>query len=178
MVWPFLMGGSALLFVASALVGNGWALRSSLIILAGLIAVRAKKFVFMDENLSFVVGASIWVIAAVAIPRQVVYNERQSFRASSQISLFLIASGLCSLWARLTDAPRAFGSPPYVTADLLLIAAMLVIGWQIRDDILSGIRSLGLGDWMRGFGSVGRDTVSSDTMGGKEDWPQKVGRHG
>lgn len=169
MVWPFLMGGSALLLVASSVVGNGWATRSSLVILAGLLAVRAKNFIFIGSDLSFVVGASIWVICAVAIPRQVVYNGRQVMAPSSQISLLLVAVGLCSMWARVVNAPRVFGSPPYVVADLLLVAAMLVIGWQIRDDILGRIRSLGYrysGICRRGFNSV--STISDKGLSQEE----------
>jgi hypothetical protein len=142
-VWPFLLGASGITLGASLFSGHKWAARVMLAMTIALLAVRVKVAVFQDNQFLFVVDAAIWVIAAGAIPRQIAFNVTQTMLQLTVIRALFIASGLCSFWARIVDAPRVMWSAPYTTADLCLIVAMLIVWGSIGRDVLGRIRDMG-----------------------------------
>lgn len=141
MVWPFLMGFSALLCVGS-IWAREWRF-SALVILIAYSAMQFKKVTYDGDEWAFVVSAAIWICAAAAIQRQIVYASTQMRKCLTCISGFLASAGLCYFWAKLTSAPREFGSLPYLVADLAVIAAMLIIGRSICAGIYTGNWFLG-----------------------------------
>jgi len=94
-----------------------------------------------------VIFAGMWVSIATSIP---VGNDRQLI-PSIAIKLLILGAALCSLWGRLSDYYMHVGSLPYATADALVIAAMLLIGWSLRHDVIDRISELS----HRRFGMVG-----------------------
>lgn len=163
-VWPFLMGGAAVLLSASLFARNDWATRASMIVLSAYVLTQAKKTVFADDDLAFVVTAAIWVVASGAIPRQLGSNLTQNMVRVAAIRVCMAVSGLCYFWARIIDAPRVFGSAPYLTADLLLIAAMLLIGGVIGGDVIDRMRILA----RNVFGSRGGHIHSHSSIDGSD----------
>lgn len=130
-VWVFLWGMTLLLMAASFAVGNQWATRTCGAIFAAYVAVRVVDGFPISGELILLIFAAIWVTASCFVP----LGGSGDKMAPLFVRAFMALSGACYLWARLTDAPRVFGSPPYVASDMLLIAAMLLIGWTLRHDI-------------------------------------------
>jgi len=116
MVWPFLMGSTAALLAVSLVLRERAAVWVAGIMLAAYAAVQARKLLF-DAPHDLVISAAIWITAGGLVAR---HN-----RAAGAL---LAASGLCYLWARVTDAPRVFGSAPFVASDLLAVAALGMVG--------------------------------------------------
>lgn len=171
MVWPFLMAFSALITVAAWLVGNGNAARCAFVILLGLSAIRVALALPVSHSYDILLISAIWVVMAALIPRQVAGGDTTTLI----VRVFLVMNGMTGLWAKLTDAPRVFGSAPYVAGDLLLIAAMLLIGWSLRHDVahrlsdigsgirgLGGNRSIGHGRYSHGWGDLARHSESEE----------------
>ena len=136
-VWALLWGLTSLLLAASALVGNRWATRTSAVILASYVLVRVIYAFPISSDLQILNVAALWVVASCFVP----LGGTGDKLAPLFVRAFMALSGACYLWARLTDAPRVFGSPPYVASDLLLIAAMLLIGWTLRHDIQRAVEN-------------------------------------
>lgn len=120
-VWPFLMAGAATGLVAALIARDrDYAVAFGLMLLA-YAAMRANVFAGWSVEVNLP-AAVIWGLCAGAI------------RASTQLRVFpnlLGAIPACYLWAEVTAAPLAFGSAPYVLADLAAIAAMIGGGWGI-----------------------------------------------
>lgn len=142
-VWPFLIIAAMLLMLASVWVKRDWEALTMAVLSIALAAMQLKKLIFGGDDLAFVVSAVIWVIASGAIPRQLGSNLTQNMLKVFAIRACYASSGLCYFWARIIDAPRVFGSAPYLTADLLLIAAMLLIGGFISGDVIGRVKHLG-----------------------------------
>jgi len=122
------------------------------IVFGAYLMMQAKKAIFSDDSLAFAVAAAIWIISAGAIQRQLRYNPTQMHRKLTGISALLTAAGLCYFWARVTGAPREFGSLPFLISDLAVIAAMLIIGREIGAVIINRIRVLDGALFGRGSG--------------------------
>jgi hypothetical protein len=150
MVWPFLMGLAVSMAALSYWLGNGHFVRSALIILAGLVSIRFYDAFPISSDLLILLISATWIVAASAIPR-VTATQSQFWRHILFIRSFLALNGLTGLWARVTDAPRVVGSLPYMSGDILLIAAMLLIGWSLRHEFIGRLSELSA----RGRGMVG-----------------------
>jgi hypothetical protein len=132
-VWTILWGMSLSLMAASFWVGSAWAARTASAIFAAYVAVRIVDGFPISGELQILCFAAIWVIASCFVPLGGAGDNVSPLIVRACMAL----AGACYLWARLTGAPRVFGSAPYVVSDLLLIAAMLLIGWPLRHDIRS-----------------------------------------
>lgn len=150
MVWPFLMLFSALLAAVSGWLRDGLFFRCAIAILAGLVGSRLFNQVPISSDLQILLISANWIVAASAIPR-VTATQSQFWRHILFIRSFLALNGLTGLWARVTDAPRVVGSLPYMSGDILLIAAMLLIGWSLRHEFIGRLSELSA----RGRGMVG-----------------------
>ena len=115
MIWPYMMGGAALVVALSALAGLS--LRVPLAILGAYVAGRLID-AGLPVPLSLLAFAALWVAVGG-------YAARQGLPISGGL---LIACGLCYLWARFTGAPHVVGSLPFVVSDILAGVAMLLIG--------------------------------------------------
>lgn len=135
MVWPFLMGGAAVLAVTSLVLGNGQSLRSASLMLSGFIVARLIMNLPISGEYLDVLFSAMWVTVALSMPLGPTYDMIPSIAAKAAV----LGCALCSLWGRLAKAEMYFGSPPYMTADILLGAAMLLIGWSLRHDIIDRI---------------------------------------
>lgn len=138
MVWPFLMGGAAVLTVTSILVGSGHSLRASGAMLCGFVVARIiMNFPISGEYLD-VMFSAMWVTVALSMP----IGPSSEMFPSVVAKVAVFGCALCSLWGRLVDADMYFGSPPYMAADTLLIVAMILIGWTLRHDVVDRISEL------------------------------------
>ncbi len=181
MVWPFLMAFSALITVIAWLVGNGNAARCAFVILLGISAIRVALALPVSHSYDILLISAIWVVMAALIPRQVAGGDTTSLI----VRVFLVMNGMTGLWAKVTDAPRVFGSAPYVAGDLLLIAAMLLIGWSLRHDVSHRLSDIGNGihsvvgnhSVRRGGPARGGDDLARDSEG-KAAYPQEVSENG
>ncbi len=151
MVWPFLMGGAAVLTVTSILVGSGHSLRASSAMLCGFVVARIiMNFPISGEYLD-VMFSAIWVTVALSMP----IGPSSEMFPSVVAKVAVFGCALCSLWGRLVDADMYFGSPPYMAADTLLIVAMAIIGWSLRHDVIGRISEFG----NREHGMVGNSAL-------------------
>ena len=163
MVWPFLMGGATVLVGASWAVGNGHALKCSALILSGFVGARVILAPPINSEYLDVIFAAMWVVIATSLP--IAYDNR--LVPSVVIKLLIAGAALCSLWGRLSHYNMHFGSLPYATADLLVIAAMLWIGWSLRHDVINRVSEF----FDRGSGVVGDTAFYSR---GPVDYPQSL----
>ena len=184
-VWPFLVGLAVAVFALSAVAKNEWATRTMLVILIAYAGVQAGKNLPINSEYLPVIYSGIWVIAFGAIPRHIDGNMTLIVSGVPVSKVFIGLAALCYLWARITKAPPAFGSPPYVASDLLLIAAMLLIGWSVRHDFIDRLSNIG----NRAFGLVADSSIGhiryGDSAGyvssSKASWqvpPTKVAQDG
>lgn len=181
MVWPFLMGGAATICATSWLVGNGHAFKCSGLILVGFLGARIIMALPINSEYLDVIFAAMWVSIAVSIP----VGRDELFWGSVAIKVLVFGAALCSLWGRLSHYYMHVGSLPYATADILVIAAMLLIGWSLRHDITdklsqfsNGTHGLGGNSAIRSSGPVAysKDGQASKTS---EALPaSKVRAHG
>ena len=126
LVWPFLMGLSALILALAIFSRNAPAVKVAGVILAAYLAGRLVKALGIEYQVA--AFALIWLCAAIG-----------AFVADARrygISLILLGVSLCYVWARVTVAPWVFGSPPFVLSDLLAVLAMLVLGAGLRQDVI------------------------------------------
>ena len=131
-VWPYLMGGAAVTVAASAFAGNSAGLRSSALILAGFLGARVIMASPISGEYRDVVFAAMWVAVASFIP----IAGYGSIATADCVKAAVLICALCSLWGRLTEYTMTLWSPPYMTADLMLILAMLYIWWGIWHDVV------------------------------------------
>lgn len=161
MIWPWLMGFSALVTVGALIARDTWAAKTGAIVFCAYALMQVKKMVFPDHELAFVVSAAIWVIAAGAIPRQ---NGANVFEIRSLLALV----GLCYFWGRLMGEAAALGSTPHVVSDLLAIVAMVLIGSNfvlgLVDKLVDGASDMGLAsDRSRGAYRVSDNSPMQET---------------
>lgn len=147
-----LSGLAAVLLAGSLIARASWAARFFSIILGAYVATHYVKFSLPNNSELFpVVFAGIWVSASSlmwSVVRDCPNPAKRRFLFSKS---FISLSGICYFWADISNAPRAFGSPPYVLADVLAIAAMITIGWSLRDEFIGRLSELS----SRGRGMVG-----------------------
>ena len=84
------------------------------------ITVKAMSGVFGSHDIYLAVSALIWAVTAATVFRL----------GSTTASGIMILSVLCYFWANLTGAPRVVGSIPFVASDVLMVIAMVGIGWN------------------------------------------------
>lgn len=130
---------ASLLAGASLAVGSGFSLRCALAVFLGLSLVRVVLIFPVPESYDILLISAIWVIVASLIPRKVVCGDWEAKKTALLIRVLIVLNGATGLWAKLVDAPRTVGSLPYLAGDLLLISAMLLIGWSLRNDFICGI---------------------------------------
>lgn len=147
-VWSVLWGMSLALLAASYFAGSAWAARTSIAIFGAYVAVRIFDNLPISGELQIRCFAAIWVAASCFVPLRGAGSRLQPYLIRA---LMTMAAG-CYVWARMTNAPREFGSPPFVASDTLMAAAMLLIGWTLRHDIRSAF-DVHSGSW-----SLGRDS--------------------
>lgn len=153
MVWPFLMGGSVAICAASLLVRDGRAFRVSALIFSGFMGARVIMNTPISGEYRDVVFAAMWVMVAMAFPHG--KNGIRDWLFTARMAV--LGCGLCSLWGRIGQYDMYFGSPPYMTADILLITAMLLTGWSLRNELVHRISNA----LSRIFGVVGDYSVRS-----------------
>lgn len=130
-------GLSLSMFALSAVFGAAWQLRTAGAILTAYLLVHAAKFSLpISKNGFDILFASIWVGCGMIVSAKAGGDKVTLYGVKSLMSL----TGLCYLWARMVDAPRVFGSPPYVLSDVFAVLAMLTIGWTLRDELTHWIR--------------------------------------
>lgn len=143
MIWPYLMGLSAVVTLVAALSRQMPLTKAAGAILAAYFAARILK-AGVPPEFQLVAFAALWVSVGGFVLRQC---------GLVVPALLLVVCSLCYLWARLTAAPWVVGSVPFVISDILAVAAMLWIGGAaahvlIRDGYLGGNsdrRGAGLG---------------------------------
>ncbi len=155
-VWAVLWGMSLSLTAASFYAGSAWAARTSVAIFGAYVTVRIFDNLPISGELQLLCFAAIWVGASCFVP----LGGSGDKVAPLLVRALMALAGACYLWARLTGAPRVFGSAPFVVSDLLLIAAMLLIGWTLRHDIRSAFVAY------RGSWSLGRDSLGGSIRSG------------
>lgn len=143
-VWPFLWGLSAVLALASHVAADKRATRALLVILAGYILTRTAHEVFGEQQIYLAIGALIWGSTAA-------WALRLKFTTCGGL---IALSALCYIWANSFDAPRVFGSLPFVASDVLMIAAMVGIGRNGLVSFWDGVCNL---DW-----SINRDSRNAN----------------
>ena len=74
-------------------------------------------------------GALIWAIAATAVYRL----------GHTTPSGIVVLSALCYFWAASSNAPQVVGSIPFVVSDILMVAAMVWIGFSGIRAFIGGI---------------------------------------
>lgn len=151
-VWPYLMGGAAATVAASAFAGSGWSVRTSALILCGLVGARIIHASPISGEYLDVVFAAMWVSLASFIP--IAGHGSLSTATCAKVAVLICA--LCSLWGRITEYTVKMWSPPYMTADLMLILAILCVWWGIRHDI-----AFRISDMADRGGDMGYDTAHS-----------------
>lgn len=124
MVWPYLWGLCASLTAVCIIARLDRAWRALACIMAAYVAYHALSYPFGAHDLYLSAGALIWVIAAHAVFRL----------GHTTPSGIVVLSALCYFWAASSNAPQVFGSIPFVVSDLLMVSAMVWIGF-------SGIRA-------------------------------------
>ena len=143
---------SAVLLAGALLAQASWAARFFAIVLSAYIVTHLAKFTLPNNSELFpVVFAGIWVSASSlmwSVVRDCPNPAKRRFLFSKS---FISLIGICYLWADISNAPRAFGSPPYVAADILAIAAMITVGWSLRHEFIGRLSELSA----RGRGMVG-----------------------
>lgn len=133
-VWPFLWGLCAFLALVSHVAADTRAARVLLAALAGYILMRLNGEIFGGQPIQLAIAALIWgSVAGVAL--------RLKFTTCGGL---MALSALCYLWANSFDAPRVFGSLPFVASDVLMIAAMVGIGRNGLVSFWDGICDLDL----------------------------------
>lgn len=144
--WPFLMAVSALVTLAGVFLRDKPARVVGFVSLAAYALVFLKKKAF-DPPFDLSISALIWVSAGVLVLSfsRIDYGKSRIYRRAGTL---LILAGLCYFWARLTNAPREFGSPPFATSDLLAVCAMLIGGKRAFLIIICRIRGLGHRGWI------------------------------
>lgn len=130
-VWVYLWGIALALLALSLLVGHRWATRTSAVILTCYVLVGRVDSLPISSELKDLAAAALWVVASGFVPLVGLGGGI----APLVVRSFMALSGSCYLWSRLAGAKPEFGSLPFVIADLLLIAAMMLIGWTLRHDI-------------------------------------------
>lgn len=151
-VWPFLWGLCAILALASHAADDTRAARALLVVLAGCILTRINHEIFGGQQIYLAIGALIWAsVAGLAL--------RLKFTTCGGL---MALSALCYLWANSFDAPRVFGSLPFVASDVLMIAAMVGIGRNGLVSFWDGICNL---DWgvNRDSNHAGHCRMAADT---------------
>lgn len=103
--------------VVSVIVSLRHDYRPAAAILLALVAMRFTGLLDYQERL--IASAVVWFVAASYIVNQC---------RASLVAFFVLASGLCYIWARLTLAPIEFMSLPFVVSDILCVAAMVFAG--------------------------------------------------
>lgn len=161
-VWPYMMSGAAVTIAASVIAGNSAGLKSSALILAGLLGARVIHASPISGEYLDVIFAAMWVSVASFIP----IAGYGSIATAACVKAAVLICALCSLWGRLTDYTVQMWSPPYMTADLMLILAMLCIWWGIRNELVDTFysfadrgRALGYDTGINGVGPM--DSVQS-----------------
>ena len=142
-VWPFLMGGSACLFVGGWLVGNGNAFRIGWVMLLAYVLMQLKKIGFAPEY-GNAVSMLIWCAAASFLASNALIN-RENYGISLiplMVAALLLLAGTCYLWAEIVGAKSGFLVPHALTSDLLAIAAMLIAGRGLGGQLLHHLRGL------------------------------------
>ena len=117
-VWPLLWGLCASLALASHVAVDKRAARALWVVLAGYVLTLGSHAVFGEQPIYLAIGALIWGSTAA-------WALRIKFTTCGGL---IALSALCYLWANSFDAPRVFGSLPFVASDVLMIAAMVGIG--------------------------------------------------
>ena len=136
-VWPLLWGLCASLALASHVAVDKRAARALWVVLAGYVLTLGSHAVFGEQPIYLAIGALIWgAVASLAL--------RLRFTTCGGL---IALSALCYLWANSFNAPRVFGSLPFVASDVLLVAAMVGIGRNGLAYIRDGIRDM---DWGNG----------------------------
>ena len=135
MIWPWLMGFAALAMVAASVVRDWWAVNAAALILLAFVGTRVSVALFYDSQFMLVVQAAIWLMVAVAIPRQ-------KGRKVAQVRGLIALSVACYPVARAAGIEPAIGAWPYVASDLLVIVAMIIIGWRGFVGFHGGVRDL------------------------------------
>ena len=134
---------SVLLLIASMLSGARWAVRLSAVIVSAYAVTHVAKFSLpLNSELFPLFFGAIWVSASSLMwlkPSDL--PSDMTMRAHLSKSLIAL-NGLCYFWANAVNAPREFGSPPYVTADVMAFVAMALIGWSLRHDVIDRISEL------------------------------------
>lgn len=116
-VWPYLMALAGVCLAVACIARDRALIGLSAVILAAYVLARAIK-TGLPADLHLIAFAVLWLSVAVvdAIRRQV----------DTKTSL-LAAVALCYLWAKMAASSWVYGSTPFVAADLLAIAVMLLI---------------------------------------------------
>ncbi|WP_456389068.1 hypothetical protein [Profundibacter sp.] len=99
------------------------------------IGTRVSVSLFTGSQFLLVVQAAIWLMIAVAIPRQRARNV-------AQVRGLIALSVACYPIAKALSIDPAVGAIPYVASDLLVIAALVIIGWRGFAFIHGRIRDL------------------------------------
>jgi len=155
---------SVLLLIASMLSGARWAVRLSAVIVSAYAVTHVAKLSLpLNSELFPLFFGAIWVSASSLMWLKP-SDLPSDMKIRAHLSKSLIAlNGLCYFWADAVNAPREFGSPPYVTSDVLAFVAMALIGWSLRHDVIDRIstsinRAIGLA-WRSAVRSVGSVVV-------------------
>jgi hypothetical protein len=127
-----------------------------------------KLHIPISRELKLLVFAAIWVSAAHFVPLGGTGDKTSALYVKALMAM----SGACYFWARVTDAPAVAGSPPFVSADVLLIAAMLLIGWTLRHDIHRFTADAGR-SWFVGRYHSGSSSGHGNPVSGAEIQAQK-----
>lgn len=161
-IWPYIMGGAAATVAASYVVGNAHAIQTSALILAGLLGARVIMASPISGEYRDVVFAAMWITVASFIQ----VTGYVSVSTMACVKAAIVVCALCSLWGRLTSYNMQIWSPPYMTADVMLILAIVLIGWGIRSDLVGTFysfadrgRALGYDTGINGVGPM--DSVQS-----------------
>jgi len=143
-VWPFLWAGAGLALVLALLSRDKRLISVACAICAALVAARVARLGLAEDDAKLALAAA-WVGAGATISKV--------WRADTTSGI-IVLSGLCYFWGRLSGAPIQFGQPPYVLADMLAGAAILLTCRGAADVIVTdGGRVVGGGGGRRGFGS-------------------------
>lgn len=154
MIWPYLWALCAVLCLMCWTTSQSAASRALCAILAAYVAVRVASGAFGDHGIYLALGALFWTATAATV-------YRTGFAASSGI---IMASALCYFWANLSGAPRVAGSAPFVASDVLMVIAMVWIGWHGVASFYGRALSLAFG----GAGSRPLSGSGSQAMASKE----------
>lgn len=131
-IWPYLWLTCGTLAGLCCLTSQRKATHALLAILSAYVAVRVAVTILEQDPTANAVGAFIWAATSTAV-------FRLSFRGCSGV---IALSALCYFWANFSGAPRVVGSIPFVASDLLMVAAMVGIGWDGVACFLHRVRRL------------------------------------